>query len=233
MSDSGFPVTLDERRAQPPVENILAHLFCEIADRIGNPLMVVKGSLQLYQEQPEFMPRELISESLLDLESLLLLLRILSRNSPCQPGGRARINRLIEELYPVFEPMMRSRDQWLELYLSRHTGRTEADPIRLKVLLYLLFAYVTEHTCPGGIITLKTAACNSQPCITITTSGFAGTPTIPTRSGKKAGTRIKNPPFQLEAALLIASSLQASLCCTQTEKEGFAIMAALPAVSKR
>ena len=135
--------------------NLISDLVEETAHRVRNPLTVVKGFLQLYQDEPKNIPLDLLLAEVSGIERTLQDLMVFSRNYR-DKIERVNLNQVIVELFPAIEVTACQQGVWIELYLDRSLVNIKADSERIKALVNHLTASSLHGMPEGGILVIRT-----------------------------------------------------------------------------
>jgi hypothetical protein len=143
--------------ALPGNDNFISYLVEETAHRVRNPLTVVKGFVQLYRDNPQDIPWDLILDEVSGIERTLQDLMIFSHNYRPKPE-RINLNQVVAELFPGTEVIARQQGVWVELYLDRSPVNVIADSERIATLVNQLILNSLHAMPEGGILTIRTVS---------------------------------------------------------------------------
>ncbi|MGE5422708.1 MAG: PAS domain S-box protein [Ignavibacteriales bacterium] len=134
---------------------LISDLAEETADKVMNPLTSLKGFIQLYQNNREEFPWDVLVQELDNIERAVQEVLVFSHNYMGKPE-RIAINQMIYEVYTSVEYAAQQRGIWTELYLEDKLGNIKANPRKIRTLLSNLILYSLNNTGSGGILTIET-----------------------------------------------------------------------------
>ena len=199
----------------------ISYLVEETAHRVRNPLTVVKGFVQLYKDDPQNIPWDLLLDEVSGIEKTLQDLMILSRNYRYNTE-RVNLNQVIAELFPTIEATARQQGVWLELYLDRSPVNIKADPERIATLINHLITNAFHAMPEGGILTIRTMSSKSRVTLQMTDSGV-----VSEQSPSEVGDQL-NPSLWLTVCKHVVASLRGSISFNRIRNRGTMVTVTIP-----
>jgi signal transduction histidine kinase len=130
----------------------------------------VKGFIQLYKDNPENIPWDLLLDEVSGIETTIQDFMMLSLNYR-EKNERLNLNQIIAELYPTIEITAHRKGVWIELYLEKSLINIDADSERIKALISNLTKYSLQAMPRGGILTIRTLSNKEQVTLQVADSG--------------------------------------------------------------
>lgn len=134
---------------------LISDLAEETADKVINPLTSLKGFIQLYQNNREDFPWDVLVQELANIERAVQEVLVFSHNYMGQPE-RIQINQIINDVYESVEYAAQRRSIWMEVYLDDKIGTIKANSHKIRTLTSNLVLYSLNKTGDGGILTIET-----------------------------------------------------------------------------
>lgn len=204
--------------------NFISYLVEETAHRVRNPLTVVKGYVQLYKNDPQNIPWDLLLDEMSGIERTLHDLMILSRNYRFKPE-RVNLNQVIAELFPIIEVIAREQGVWIELYLDRSPVNIFADNERISALINQLLLNSLHAMPEGGILTIRTVSNKGRVTLQVTDSGVVGE-ALPNGESDQ-----ENLSFGLAICEHMVETLGGNINVAQVKHKGTIITVTIPRIT--
>lgn len=204
---------------------LISDLVEETAHRVRNPLTVVKGFLQLYQDDPKNIPWDLLLAEVSGIERTLQDLMVFSRNYR-DKIERVNLNQVIVDLFPAIEVTACQHGVWIELYLDRSLVNIKADSERIKALVNHLTASSLHGMPEGGILIIRTMFDKDGVILQLTDNGVVSEDS---RDGELDLTGVKeNSGLGRTVCEYVVNSLGGSIQFTYTKNQGTMVTVTIP-----
>jgi len=211
--------------------NIVSDLVEETAHKVRNPLTVVKGFIQLYKDDPENIPWDLLLDEVSGIEKTIQDFMMFSQNYR-EKTERVNFNQIIAEVYPEIEKAACPRGVWIELYLDKSLVSINADAERIKTLLLHLTTNSLYAMPSGGILTIRTTSDQEQVILQIADSGVGMSEELLEKVFKPFfSTWGDNSGLGLTYCEHVVDSLGGNISVSSKECEGTVVTVTIPRVS--
>jgi signal transduction histidine kinase len=210
--------------ALPGNDNFISYLVEETAHRVRNPLTVVKGFVQLYRDNPQDIPWDLILDEVSGIERTLQDLMIFSHNYRPKPE-RINLNQVVAELFPGTEVIARQQGVWVELYLDRSPVNVIADSERIATLVNQLILNSLHAMPEGGILTIRTVSNKSMATLQVTDSGA-----VDMEMRSREGNQL-NPGFRLAICEHMVKNLGGNIDYYRAKNKGTIVTVTIPRIT--
>lgn len=207
------------------IHNLISDLVEETAHRVRNPLTVIKGFLQLYQDEPKNIPLDLLLTEVSGIERTLQDLMVFSRNYR-KKNERVNLNQVIVELFPAIEVTACRQGVWIELYLDGSLVNIKADSERIKALVNHLTASSLRGMPEGGILIIRTLFDKDGVILQLTDNGVVSEAS---RYGELDLTGVQeNGGLGRTVCQHVVDSLGGSIQFTYTKNQGTIVTVTIP-----
>ncbi len=225
---SDNPKSVSELMPNHEVHDIISRLVEETAHRVRNPLTVVKGFIQLYRDNPENIPWDLLLEEVSRIEKTLQDLMILSSNYR-DMREQVNLNHIIAELYPNIEANARQKGVWLELYLERSRKvNICGDADRIKALVNHLITMFLHFMGEGELLTIQTKSCKDGVMLMMADSGDAKEDQLESVFNPSAQFGARGTDFRRAVCKHLVDSLGGRVHITHKKNSGNVITVTIP-----
>lgn len=205
------PTSVYELVPNHEAHSIISRLVEETAHRIRNPLTVVKGFIQLYKDNPESIPWDLLLDEVSGIEKTLQDLMVLSSNYRNTPE-QVNLNQIIAELYPNIEANARHKGVWLELDLEKSRKvNINGDADRIRALVNHLITMFLHFMDEGELLTIQTKSGKEGVKLMLADSGDAKEDLLESVFNPSAQTGVGGADFGRAVCKHLVSSLRGSV----------------------